>query len=258
MKVTVCQLDNRADQLESTLTALQSHIENQASEFLLLPEMCFHDWLAADPEPDATRWQTAVEEHLRRIGELRHFGVAAALGTRPIVLDGGQRRNQAWLWTDSAGMTAVHDKVYLPDEARYWEARWYARGEPRFETCSALGLTIGVLICTEMWYLEWARHFARADAELLCIPRVTPHASVEKWLAGGQTAAVCAGAWCLSSNLWHPPNQRTDCGGLGWITSPEGDVLARTSEDDPFVTRDIDIEFARLSKSTYPRYVIEP
>ena len=101
------------------------------------------------------------------------------------------------------------------------------------------------------------RHFAREAADVLCIPRATPHASVNKWLAGGQTAAVCSGAWCLSSNLWMPPGNKADCGGLGWIISPEGDVLASTSEDRPFATVDIDPELARASKSTYPRYVAE-
>ena len=41
------------------------------------------------------------------------------------------------------------------------------------------------------------------------------------------------------------------------IISPEGDVLAQTSEDTPFATVDIDPEIARLSKLTYPRYVAE-
>ena len=91
----------------------------------------------------------------------------------------------------------------------------------------------------------------------ICVPRATPHKSVQRWLAGGRAAAVCAGAFCLSSNLWTPPGGKVDCGGLGWIISPEGDVLAQTSEDSPFATVDIDPQFARQAKSTYPRYVAE-
>ena len=116
---------------------------------------------------------------------------------------------------------------------------------------------IGVLICTEMWFLEWARHYGASRADLLCIPRATPSTSIDKWLAGGQTAAVCSGAYSLSSNLWYPPDHEVDCGGLGWIIDPEGNVLATTSPDAPFATVDIDLEFARISKFTYPRYVSE-
>ncbi|TNF86338.1 MAG: carbon-nitrogen hydrolase family protein [Gammaproteobacteria bacterium] len=257
MKVTVCQLDNRAGKLEPMLAELAAHMQSQNARFLLLPEMCFYDWLAAEPEPDRARWLAAVEAHARQILELDRLGAQAVIGTRPVVDDSGEFRNQAYLWTPEPRVLPVHEKYYLPDEAGYWEASWYQRGEPVFEPCRALDLTIGVQICTEMWFLEWARHFARADAELLCVPRATPHASTAKWLAGGQAAAVCAGAYCLSSNLWNPPGSKADCGGLGWIISPEGDVLATTSPDSPFATVEIDPGFARHSKSTYPRYVSE-
>jgi len=94
-------------------------------------------------------------------------------------------------------------------------------------------------------------------ADLLCVPRSTPHGSLGKWLAGGQTAAVCSGAYCLSSNIWNPPGGKADYGGLGWVISPEGDVMATTTTDSPFATVEVDLEFARKSKHTYPRYVPE-
>ncbi len=257
MKVSVCQLDSRADRLDRELEALAAHVAAHGSELVLLPEMCFYDWLAAEPEVDRERWLAAVDAHARRLLELSSLGAAAIIGTRPVVEAAGEFRNQAYLWTPEPRVLPVHDKHYLPDEAGYWEASWYKPGPLRFDSCSALDLTIGLQICTEMWFFEWARHFARAGAELLCIPRATPHQSVQKWLAGGQAAAVCAGAYCLSSNLWTPPGGRTDCGGLGWVISPEGDVLATTSEDQPFACVEIDPEFARHSKSTYPRYLRE-
>jgi len=257
MKVTVCQLDNRPGSLEPMLDDLTRHIKDEDAEFLLLPEMCFHEWLAADQQPDRERWLAAIEAHAARILRLGELGAKAIISTRPIVNQTGDFRNQAYLWTPEPRVLPVHEKYYLPDEDGYWEASWYQRGKLEFDTCHALDLSIGVQICTEMWFFEWARHFARAGVELLCIPRATPHASVSTWLAGGQAAAVCAGAYCLSSNLWNPPGGKADCGGLGWIISPEGDVLAQTDPDQPFSTIDIDPEFARHCKTTYPRYVDE-
>jgi N-carbamoylputrescine amidase len=257
MKVTVCQLDNRARERRAMLAQLARHIAQHESQFLLLPEMCFADWLAADPEPRRARWLAAVKAHAEHILEFGKLGAQAVIATRPIVSDAGSFRNQAYLWTPEPRIQPIHEKYYLPDEEGYWEASWYQRGPLEFKLCETLGLRIGVQICTEMWFFEWARHFARAGAELLCIPRATPHASVAKWLAGGQAAAVCAGAWCLSSNLWTPAGGRVDCGGVGWIVSPEGDVLAQTSVDAPFATVDIDPALARLAKSSYPRYVAE-
>ncbi len=44
-------------------------------------------------------------------------------------------------------------------------------------------------------------------------------------------------------------------GGFGWIIDPDGMVLATTSEKEPFITVEIDLEKAELAKGTYPRYV---
>ena len=277
MKVTVCELDNRAGQIGPALEALAAHTAAAGSEFLLLPEMGLYPWLAADREVDAGKWQAAVDAHARASEDFARFAVPAIVGTRPVVTRAGERRNRAFLWQAEGALRGIHDKYYLPDEPGYWEASWYARGEREFEAvevsgaaasgaaasgaaasgAAAPGPRLGVLICTEMWFFEWARSYARAGVELLCIPRATPHASLDKWLAGGRAAAVCAGAWCLSSNPWAPPGGAVDCGGRGWIVSPDGEVLAQTSAEEPFVTLDIDLAAARAAKSTYPRYVAE-
>jgi len=258
MKVTVCQIDPRASALEDYISGLKDHIKSEKSDFLLLPEMGFSDWLAADKTPDADRWDQAVAAHDHHIAGLASFGVAGAMGTRPIVNAAGSRRNQAYVWsaeTDAA--SALHEKYYLPDEPGYYEHTWYDRGAKQFDVARVLGMRLGVQICTEMWFFEWARHYAASRVDLLCVPRATPHASVDKWLAGGQAAAVCSGAYCLSSNLWAPKGAGPDLGGLSWIIDPEGNVLATTDADTPFASAEIDLEFAQASKSTYPRYVPE-
>ena len=257
MKVTVCQIDNRQDQVVPMLEKLSIHIQEHRSDFLLLPEMCFSDWLAADPAPKLEYWYRAVKDHENQISKLAELGAKAVMGTRPIVRENGSLRNEAYIWSENSGAQPVHEKYYLPDEEGYWENSWYDRGERCFDLCRCLGMRIGVQICTEMWFFEWARHYASSRADLLCVPRATPHGSVKKWLAGGQAAAVCSGAYCLSSNIWNPPGSKVDCGGLGWIISPEGDILAETDEQSPFATVEVDLEFARLSKKTYPRYVPE-
>ncbi|SLN51341.1 C-N hydrolase family amidase [Roseovarius albus] len=258
MKVTVCQLDPRGPALDDYLQGLKQHVKEQETDFLLLPEMGFSDWLAADAIPDANRWNQAVEDHDRHIANLSNFGARAVMGTRPIIKSNGSRRNLAYLWSaDTAEAAAVHEKYYLPDEEGYWEHSWYDRGHKSFDLGRALDMRIGVQICTEMWFFEWARHYGASRADLLCVPRATPHGSTDKWLAGGQAVAVCSGAYCLSSNLWAPEGEKLNAGGLGWIVDPEGEILATTSVEQPFATAEIDLGFARHSKTTYPRYVPE-
>lgn len=256
-RVTVCQIDCRHDRLEEAFTGLVEHVRKSQSQFVLLPEMCFSEWLCADPEPDVARWNRAVAAHSAWLERISSLHAEAVVGTRPITLTSGSRRNEAYLWTAETGPVAIHQKYHLPDEEGYFEHRWYDRGPRLFEIARALDMRIGVQICTEMWFFEWARHYAASRADLLCVPRATPHGSVRKWLAGGQVAAVCSGAYCLSSNLWAPEGHKSDCGGLGWVVDPEGSVLAETSIEEPYATVEVNLDFSRLSKRTYPRYVPE-
>jgi len=75
----------------------------------------------------------------------------------------------------------------------------------------------------------------------------------EEWVAAGCTAAVTAGAYCISSCR---AGSGAGSGGPGWIISPDGVPLATTSYDRPFASADVDLEAADQAKQTYPRNVI--
>jgi len=109
-----------------------------------------------------------------------------------------------------------------------------------------------------LWFNAHARRYANQGVHLLVCPRVTPWASTDKWIAGGRTAAVVSGAFCLSSNLSGPHVEGLAFGGAGWIMEPEaGGVLGLTSPETPFLTIDTDPNEARKAKTTYPRYVAD-
>jgi hypothetical protein len=63
---------------------------------------------------------------------------------------------------------------------------------------------------------------------------------------------ICVYQLCNRSDHPEPMLDR-----LGWIISPEGDVLVQTSDVSPFVTIETDLQFPQRSKSTYPRNVAE-
>lgn len=257
MKVTVCEINPGEDGLDADLKELKVHIAEEQSDFLLLPEMCFSDWLAADEEPNEQRWADAVESHQNYINNLASLNVKTIVSTRPHTKPSGSRRNQAYIWSSDAGAVPFHEKYYLPNEPGYWEHNWYDRGDKSFDLAHAQGMRIGVQICTEMWFFEWARHYSKSKIDLLCVPRATTHTSLDKWLAGGQTAAMCSGAYCLSSNLWRPEGDRANCGGLGWIIDPSGNIIAQTDQRQKFATAEIDLSLPIEAKTTYPRYVPE-
>ncbi len=247
LRITACEL--RAERIEEDWPALVEHLRAQRSDLVVLPEMGLSPWFARSRAFDADRWRAAVATHERHLAErLADLGGAWVLGAAPVERD-GRRLNEAFV-AGPEGVRPAHLKYHLPDEEDFWEASWYERGDGRFEIAEAAGARVGFLICTEMWFGERARAYGNSGAHVLAIPRCTPHESLDRWLAGGRTAAIVAGAYAASSN--HGDER---FGGQGWIVDPDGDVLAVTSRGEPFATVEIDLEVAEKAKRTYPRYV---
>lgn len=256
MKATVCQFGEGKAALEESWAGLVEHVRDQGSDLVLLPEMPFHDWLPAGEEVDVAAWEAAVQVHDHWMSRLRELSPAMVAGSRPVTR-AGRRLNEAFL-LDRTGYHGVHDKVYLPDEEMFWEASWYEPGDGSFGVCEAGKARLGFLICTELWFTEHARSYGRRGAHIIACPRATPGTTADKWIAGGRAAAVCSGTWCLSSNRGGLDERGRLWAGAGWIIEPEaGEVLASTSVEEPFVTREISLEAAQAAKNTYPRYVRE-
>ena len=257
MKVTVCELSNERAELQDQWPALVDHCKRKGTDLLLLPEMPFSPWLAVRHDPDPAAWMSAVVEHESWRNSLIDVVPATVVATQPVV-DGGSNHNEAFLWSAVAGYRPAHRKYYLPNEDGFWEANWYQPGPKQFVPVELDDVRIGFLICTEMWFTEHARSYARAGVELLAAPRATGMFSTEKWIAGGRAAAVMSGAFCLSSNRSGVDASGFEWGGQSWIIEPEeGEILGLTSTREPFLTIDINLDIARRAKKTYPRYVAE-
>lgn len=255
MNLTACELPHDPEPLAEAWADLTDHCRSNRSDVVLLPEMPFTVWLAATKEVDAVRWDESVAVHdawLERLGELE---TAVVLGSRPVVID-GRRLNEAFVW-EAGAYRASHHKYYLPDEDGFWEATWYERGTGSFPALDTGAGTVGLLVCTEVWFTEHARAFGKDGVGILANPRTTEFASRDKWLAGGRAAAVMSGTFCMSSNRSGVDAAGMRWGGLGWIVDPDGAVLATTSEDEPFATVTVDALDADRAKTTYPRYVEE-
>lgn len=257
MRVTVCELSSEMHDLSQDWLHLVAHVQHQATDLVLLPEMPFAPWLAASPVYQESEWQAAESLHAAWFGRLKELGATWVAGSRPLGR-AGQRLNSGFLWHPQAGMRDVHAKFYLPDEERFWEASWYQRGPgDDFNLARVDKAQVGFLICTELWFFERARRYGKDGADLILTPRATERQTVDKWLAGGRALAVSAGAYSLSSNRVNKDASPHTMGGGGWVIDPDGEVLGVTSQDQPFITLEIDISKAAAAKSTYPRYVCE-
>jgi N-carbamoylputrescine amidase len=251
MKVTVTQLD--ASQLPGEWPALREHVSVERPDLVLLPEMCFAPWFCTSPAFNETVWQAAVTAHENWLARLPELGAATVIGTAPRD-EAGKRYNVAYAWNAKRGLQWIHRKTFLPNDDGYWEANWYDRAPINFAPVGLGEFSIGLAICTEIWFMQHARDYGKSGIHLLLNPRSTPAYSNDKWLAGGRTAAVVAGAFCLSSN--HAGRaDHVQLGGAGWICDPDGDVLALTATHHPYSTLELDLAQAEAAKSAYPRYV---
>jgi N-carbamoylputrescine amidase len=254
MKITVCQMRDQISEFDEDWNLLIEHVQKEKSDIILLPEMTFSPWFAVNPNFVPDEWEKAVLAHDKAETLLKELSPACVLGSRPVNCD-NKRLNQAYVWEPESSMTFTHTKYYLPNEEGYWEANWYHRGDGSFQPVRCQEATIGFLICTDLWFYQHSRQYAHQGVHLIACPRATPHATLDKWLTGGRTAAIVAGAFCLSSNKFSL--EGADLGGQGWIIDPDGEVLGVTSRNDPFLTVNIDLEEADRAKETYPRYVAD-
>ena len=251
MRVTICELPHEPTSLASAWAELCEHTARQSSELVLLPEFAMVEPVWETEEFDLARW-TATEAlcdgWLSRLPELHATHV---VGTRPITIS-GRRFNEGYLASAGGGVVPLRSKCFLPDQPGGWEARWFDRGDAVFPTFHAGELSFGLNVCTELWALESYAAYAHRGVQSILSPRATAAATTAKWLSVGVVAAVRSGAFSLSSNRVDPTGA---CGGVGWIISPDGEILATTTRDVPFITIDIDLAVPVAARASYPRNV---
>lgn len=251
VRVTVCELPHELVALEAAWRALCDHTAAQRADLVVLPEFVFVEPLWLLDRFDPVTWAHAEEVAALWLQRLPELGVRHAIGTRPVT-DGAGHFNEGFLWSVGGSMVPLRRKHYLPDERGGYEARWFDRGAAEFPIYQAGDVAFGLNICTELWALDVVARYADQSPAAIVVPRATAASTTGKWLSMGTVAAVASGCYCISSNRVQNDGA---CGGVGWIIEPDGALLARTSNLEPFITRDIDPARSRLARTTYPRYV---
>jgi predicted amidohydrolase len=246
MKVTVCQLHNGGGTIAADWDLLSEHVRSERSELVLLPEMPFYRWFPTSRDFDAELWEGAINAHDLWEQRLPELAPAFVLGTRPINF-GNVRYNAGFLWQEGASVTeTIHVKCCVSSQDGAWESVWYTGAVPDFETYTVGGgrADLGMLIGLELWMPEQARLYGLDGAQVILVPRAdsSPDSDPEganEWLRGGIAAARAAQAYCVSSSR---SIRGSGWGGAGWVISPQGETLAKTSNEEPFATVEIDLD----------------
>ncbi len=238
-------------------------VRHAAPDLLLLNEMPFGPWISAAAEPDPGALAASRRAHERGLAALETLGVSAVLGTRPALDERGRGVNEAFVWSREDGLVTGHTKQFFPEEPGYWEARWFRRGALRFRPVPVPAadrtLRVGFLICTDLWFNEWARRYGRQGVGLIVVPRATPPETVDRWRTAVRMAALVSGCWTASANRTGvEPGTGQRFGGAGWIFDPDGTLVAETSATGPVAVATLDLAAGARAQLEYPRYVTEP
>jgi N-carbamoylputrescine amidase len=171
------------------------------------------------------------------------------------VLASGKLANEAFV-LEKGVYHPAHHKHYFPSEPGFFETAWFHPEQPGFDAVEASGIRIGVLLCTELFFNEWARHYRRQGVQLIAVPRASGTA-LERWRTAAAMAAIVSGAYVVSSNRVGRAAKGQVFGGRGFAYAPDGTLIAETSDEEPVVVFELNPEVSIQQQREYPCYVPE-
>lgn len=253
MKLSVCQLPDGLSLGHPAWVDLLRRIEIDRPDIAVLNEMPFGPWVADRETFDPALARATVQDHEHALPVLLNMPTPV-LSSRPI--PGPQKlSNEAFLIADGR-YQPIHHKHFFPQESGFFEDAWFAPQLPGFNVVEHRGLKIGVLLCTELMFNEWARHYRRQGAHVIVVPRAS--GASRKWDTAAAMAAIVSGCYVLSSNRAPVGNDpSSNFGGRGFAFSPAGELLAETSPANPLVSIEIDLTRVAEAQRSYPCYVRE-
>jgi len=253
LKLSACQLPDGLSLDHPAWADLLRRIELDRPDIVVLNEMPFGQWIANGDIFDPALAKVSVEQHERALPALLNMATPV-LSSRPVP-GPNKLSNEAFLIADGR-YQPIHHKHFFPQEPGFFEEAWFAPQLPGFNVIEHRGLKIGVLLCTELMFNEWARHYRRQGAHVIVVPRAS--GASQKWYTAAAMAAIVSGCYVLSSNRAPASNdQDSNFAGRGFALSPAGELLAETSPSSPLVS--VEIDFARVAEAqrSYPCYVRE-
>ncbi len=232
--------------------ALRRQVEAAAPDILVTNEMPFGPWLAAASSFDYDEAMRSVELHEAALDALASLGIPAVISSRP-VWSGGRLANEAFA-LEGGRSRPLHRKRFFPQEAGWFEASWFEGGARQSEVHEVNGISVGVLLCTDLMFNEQARSYGRQGADLIAVPRAAGRA-YNNWTTAGGMAAIVSGSYVVSSNRVGRAGPGPTFGGLGFAFSPDGTLIATTSSEAPLMIVEVDVAWAQRQKREYPCYV---
>jgi N-carbamoylputrescine amidase len=226
-----------------------------APDLLITNEMPFGAWRPINPAFDKSEAAQWIDEHEHGLAALASLTAKAVLSSRPVP-HAGRLANEAFV-IEAGTYRPLHRKQYFPEETGWQEASWFGAERSTYKPHQILGLSVGVLLCTELMFNEHARALGRNGADLIVTPRATGR-GVASWETATRMAALVSGAYIASSNRVGSASQGgPDFGGHALIVERGGGGLIHSSAKAPLVIATLDQARTHAAKLVYPCYVKE-
>jgi N-carbamoylputrescine amidase len=223
-------------------------------DILVTNELPFGPWLAESAAFSEHQAALSVGAHEKGLAGLADLGVPAVISSRP-VWNGKRLANEAFV-LEKGTVRPLHRKQYFPNEPGWFETEWYARESSGFCVAEILGIKVGVLLCTEAMFNEYARTYGKQEASLIVIPRASG-VDIKSWKIAGAMTALVSGAYVVSSNRVGRAQGGTRFGGGGFAFAPRGRLFTTTTRANSLQILDFDPRMCRFAQRAYPCYVPE-
>lgn len=252
MKVGFVEWPEGLQPFGSVWDTIRRQVDADRPDLLITNEMPFGDWLASAPDFDRERAKRSVELHEKAVTAIAQLGIAAVLSSRPAWSD-ERLVNEAFVLTNGQ-TTILHQKRYFPAEDGWHETEWFVASTNDFTPQPINGLMTGILLCTELMFNEHARAYGKAKVDVIAVPRATG-TSHQMWRTAGAMASIVSGSYVITSNRVSRSADSPNFGGHGMAFSPDGTLLAETNAEATYKTIELDLDWSRRQKASYPCYV---
>ena len=229
---------------------------NAGADVVLLPELPLNPWSPATiavRDDDAEAPGGPREMALRTAA--RDASIAVVGGVIQRDARTGARYNTALLVDAGGEVVAQYRKVHLPDEPGFFETHHYQPGAEPPVVVRALGMPIGIQICSDTNRPTGTQLLASAGAEAILTPRATESGTWPRWRLVLQANALTCACYVLSVNR-PAPEQAVPLGGPSLAVSPMGEVLVETT--DPMALVTLDSAAVAQARRRYPGYLAWP
>lgn len=224
-------------------------------DILLTNEMPFGAWVSEADTYDHQLAQMTIADHERGLDALKDLQLPAIISSRPVSAH-DRLANEAFALIHGE-YQFLHQKHFFPNEPGFYEAAWFVTAKPGFNVIDVNGVKVAALLCTELMFNEHARHYGRAGAELIVVPRASDP-DVHYWEIAASMAAMVSGAFVATANRMGTAQGGVVFGGRGMLFSPQAKEigsLVPVDDQSLITTLDIDIGMAQRAKGDYPCYV---